>query len=129
MKVPGRDRHTSDDTLYDRLGGEAAIDLVVDEFYDRVLADDSLAPYFEDTDTEALREHQKEFISFVTGGAEEYDDPDMATADADLGITDEAFVRVAEHLDASLRACDVADEDREELMGAVAGLQDAVVSA
>jgi len=119
----------SEETLHERLGGQAAIDLVVDEFYDRVLADESLAPHFEDTDTAALRDHQKEFITFVTGGAEEYEGPDMATAHADLGITDEAFGRVAEHLDASLRACDVADEDREELMGAVAGLQDAIVSA
>ena len=121
--------HMSDETLYAQLGGADAIDVVVDEFYDRVLADESLASYFENTDTEALRDHQKEFITFVTGGAEEYDGPDMATAHAHLDVTEEAFGRVAEHLDASLRACDVADEDREELMSAVAGLQDAVVSA
>ncbi len=120
---------TDEPTLYDRLGGADAVDAVVDGFYDRVLADESLAPYFDDVDADELRSHQKQFITYAAGGAEEWDGPSMAVAHEHLDITDAAFDRVAEHLDASLRAHDVSEADREELLDAVAALRDEVVTA
>jgi hemoglobin len=117
------------ETLYDRLGGEEAIDAVVDEFYDRVLTDDRLEPYFEGVDTEALHDHQTKFISHVAGGPVEYDGRNMAAAHAHLGITGEDFDRVADHLDASLREFDVSSADRERLLDAVDSLRADVVSA
>jgi hemoglobin len=117
------------ETLYDRLGGEAGIEAVVDEFYDRVLTDEHLESYLDGVDTDALHDHQAAFISHVAGGPVEYDGRTMAAAHAHLDVTDEDFDRVAEHLDASLRAFDVSDEDREELLDAVASLRADVVSA
>ena len=120
---------TGEETLYERLGGQDAIDAVVDEFYDRVLADDDLQSYFAETDTEELRDHQAAFLTYVTGGAEAYDGPGMDGAHEHLDVTPEAFARVAEHLDDSLCACGVDEPEREEVMTAVANLEDEVVSA
>lgn len=117
------------ETLYERLGGQDAIDAVVEEFYDRALADEELAPYFEGVDTDELREHQKEFVAFAADGPVDYDGRGMAAAHAHLDVTDDAFDRVAEHLDASLRAFDVAEADREELLTAVEALRSDVVTA
>lgn len=119
----------SSKTLYDRLGGRDAIEAVVDEFYDRVLTDERLEHYFEGVDTEALQDHQAKFISHVAGGPVEYDGRNMAAAHAHLDITAADFDRVAEHLDASLRAFDVPESDRAELLDAVAALKSDVVSA
>ena len=41
--------------LYDRLGGRAAIDAVVEQFNARVMADDALATYFTKTDMPSYR--------------------------------------------------------------------------
>lgn len=120
---------SSEDTLYERLGGEEAIHAVVEEFYDRVLADEELKPYFADIDTDELREHQKGFISYVTGGYDDYEGPSMYEAHAHLHITDKAFDRVADHLDASLRACEVSEDDRRELLAEVATLRGEIVTA
>lgn len=128
IRGPFRSASTSDGSLYDRLGGEAGIDAVVDEFYDRVLDDEDLAPYFEGVDTAALRDHQKEFVASVAGGSDAYDGPSMQVAHEGLGITERAFGRVAQNLDESLDHCGVDDGDREELMTAAATLQDDVVS-
>jgi hemoglobin len=117
------------ETLYDRLGGADGVEAVVDEFYDRVLADERLAPYFEGVDTDALRDHQRRFISHVAGGPIEYDGRGMAAAHDHLDVTDDDFDRVADHLDASLRAFDVAASDRTALLEAVAALKTDVVSA
>lgn len=71
---------SSEKTLYERLGGQEVIGAVVEEFYDRVLADEQLEPYFEDTDSEELRAHQKEFLIYVTGEENDYEGPSMYAA-------------------------------------------------
>ena len=53
-------------TLYDKLGGQQAIEQVVDDFYKLVLADDSVNHFFADTDMEKQRRHQTAFISGLT---------------------------------------------------------------
>lgn len=45
---------TASEPLFDQLGGQDAIDAVVDEFYDRILSDDRVAHHFEDTDVTEL---------------------------------------------------------------------------
>ena len=51
-------------TLYDKLGGQQAIEQVVDDFYKLVLADDSVNHFFAHTDMEKQRRHQTAFISY-----------------------------------------------------------------
>jgi len=58
----------SETSLYDKFGGEEVISKVVDEFYVRVLADESIHSFFAHTDMERQRMHQTKFISFALGG-------------------------------------------------------------
>ena len=115
------------ETLYERLGGEPAIGAIVNEFYDRVLADDRVNHYFDDVDMADQRSHQTKFLSAVTGGPIRYEGEEMATAHEELAITAAEFDTVATHLDEALRAFDVDDADREAVMEAVAGFEDDVV--
>lgn len=55
-------------TIYEDIGGAAAVSAAVDEFYDRVLADPSLAPYFADLSIPKLKGHQRAFIAVAIGG-------------------------------------------------------------
>jgi hemoglobin len=114
--------------LYEQLGGKEGVETVVDEFYDRVLADEQLAGYFEDTELSDLKAHQRAFIGSVTGGPVEYTGEDMRTAHAHLDLTPADFAAVAEHLDTALRSAGVADPDREAVLEAVAGLEDEVLA-
>lgn len=115
------------DTLYHRLGGEEQISNVVDEFYERVLADDSVAHFFENVDMAAQRAHQTQFLSAVAGGPVEYDGEDMREAHEGMGIEPQHFAAIATHLEAALREFDVPDESIDEIMSEVAGLEDNVV--
>ncbi|QUO47764.1 MULTISPECIES: group I truncated hemoglobin [Halorubrum] len=117
----------SNETLYDRLGGEPAIGAVVNEFYDRVLDDDRVNHHFDDVDMADQRSHQTKFLSAVTGGPIRYEGEEMAAAHEELAITDAEFEVVATHLDEALRAFDVDDGDREAVMEAVAGFEEDVV--
>ncbi|WP_368409390.1 group 1 truncated hemoglobin [Halorussus gelatinilyticus] len=116
-------------TLYERLGGEDAISAVVESFYDRVLDDERIAHYFEETDMSALRAHQTQFLSSVAGGPVEYDGRDLETAHDHLGIDGRDFEIVARHLDDALAEFDVSEDDRKTVVAAVGELRSAVVSA
>lgn len=116
------------EVLYHRLGGADAIEAVVDEFYDRVLADDRVAHFFDDVDMSQQRAHQTQFISAVAGGPVEYTGKEMEEAHAHLDISHDDFDVIAELLAASLEAFDVADSDQEAVLGAVESYRDDVVT-
>lgn len=115
--------------LFDRLGGQEAIETVVDDFYDRVLTDEQIAHHFEDTDTTALRAHQAQFISAVTGGPVDYDGADMYEAHEGMGITDEEFNAVAEHLETALTIHDVSEADRQQVLTEIDSYRSDIVGA
>ena len=64
-------------SLYERLGGEAAVDAAVDIFYRKVLSDDRVNGYFDDVDMEAQANKQKGFLTMVFGGPNNYTGKDM----------------------------------------------------
>lgn len=115
------------ETLYDALGGRDAIEAVVDRFYERVVGDDSLAPFFEDVDMDRLRAHQTAFLSAATGGPYEYSGVNMREAHAHLDLTGEDFDAVADHLRETLEEFDVGREQIIELMVTVVELRPDVV--
>ena len=59
-------------TLFERIGGKAAVDLAVDKFYDKVLADTRIQHFFDNMDMDKQREHQRAFLTYAFGGTNEY---------------------------------------------------------
>ncbi|MGQ5516691.1 group I truncated hemoglobin [Halococcus saccharolyticus] len=117
----------SESSLYTEIGGRDAVVAVVDDFYDRVLDDDRLAGFFEDTAMDDLRAHQIAFVSSVAGGPVEYTGDDMRAAHAHLDIADEDFDAVAGHLEAALRENGVRSENVAAIVEEVAALRDPIV--
>jgi hemoglobin len=72
------------DSLFDRLGGRAAVEAAVELFYEKVLADDLLSPFFANTDMTRQRAQQKAFLTFAFGGPNNYTGQDLRTAHAPL---------------------------------------------
>ena len=66
-----------DTSLYDRVGGFSAIRKVVSDFYDRVLEEESLAPFFSETDMATLIDHQTKFWSALMGGPASYSEQQL----------------------------------------------------
>jgi hemoglobin len=95
-------------TLYDEIGGAAAVRMAVTVFYRRVLNDPALASWFADVNLTRLRAHQQAFLTAAMGGPDLFTGRDMAVAHAGLAVTDEAFDRIVSHLAATLRDLGVA---------------------
>jgi hemoglobin len=106
-------------TLFDKLGGVAAIDMAVDQFYERVLRDERIKHFFVNTDMDKQRLHQKAFLTFAFGGSDQYDGRYMREAHKELvekqGLKSEHFDAVTENLMTTLREMGVAEEQLAEV--------------
>jgi hemoglobin len=113
--------------IYDAIGGRDAVAAAVDLFYEKVLADPTLAPYFEGIDMDHLRAHQRAFLTAALGGPEAYEGQAMADAHRGRDITDAAFDQVAAHLSSTLTELGVDDDTVGTIIGKIAGLRGDVV--
>ncbi len=116
------------DTLYERLGGHDGIRAVVDDFYDRLEADDSLGPFFEGADVAELRRTQTDFLCEAAGGPETYDAAPVREAHIDVPFTPEHIERAVELLYRSLEEFDVPDDDADAVVEAVAAYEDELLA-
>jgi hemoglobin len=90
-------------SLYERIGGEPALEAAVDIFYRKVLGDDLISHHFDDTDMQRQREKQKAFLSFAFGGPVSYGaGPGLRAVHARLKLTEQDFEAVMGHLGATL---------------------------
>lgn len=100
-------------SLFEQLGGHAAVDAAVDVFYRKVLADDRINRFFEDVDMERQINRQKGFLTMAFGGPVNYTGQDLRRGHARLvamGLNDSHFDAVVELLGASLAELGVASE-------------------
>lgn len=113
--------------LFDAIGGRPALTVVVESFYQRVLADPLLAPLFANTDMAKQRAHQVDFLSAALGGPEGYRGPSLRSAHQGRGITREHFAHVAGHLQDALREANVEARAVDAIMTTAASLMSEVV--
>jgi hemoglobin len=95
---------------YEAVGGGAAVSAVVNDFYDRVLDDPQLAPYFEDVDMARLKRHQVLLVTKVLGGPDNYTGRPLDEAHEGLGITSDDFNAVVGHLAGAMKDAGVPDD-------------------
>lgn len=101
-------------SLYERIGGEAAVSAAVDLFYDKVLADERIKHFFTTTNMARQRQHQKMFLAYAFGGLPGYPGKGMRAAHAPLveklGLNDSHFNAVMDNLGAALTELNIPAE-------------------
>jgi len=101
------------ENLYEKIGGDAAVNAAVDIFYRKVLADDRINQFFEGVDMERQAAKQKAFLTVAFGGPNNYTGKDMRDGHAHLvknGLNDSHFDAVMENLGATLKELNVPDD-------------------
>jgi hemoglobin len=115
-------------SLYEKVGGEEAIEKVVDYFYSElVLKDPTVNYFFEKTDMEKQRRHQTKFISFALGGPNKYSGQSMAKAHDGMNLQPEHFDAITKHLHDALAHFGVKEEDIDTALTQVASLRDDIL--
>jgi hemoglobin len=115
-------------SVYELIGGEPALVAVVDDFYERVLGDPRLAPFFAGANMPKLKGRQVEFFAAALGGPDAYQGGGMRQVHAGRGIGQADFDKVAFHLTAALAWAGVPAETIGAIASAITPLADDIVS-
>lgn len=105
--------------LYAWIGGPDAFRTAVELFYERVVADPLLAPFFENVNMTELQTHQVAFLLYVLGGPSNYRGRTLASVHAQLPIKQIHFDALTGHLRATLQALSVPPLILDEILSRV----------
>lgn len=119
---------TETPSLYEVLGGEVSIEMVVETFYQRVLCDKRINHFFKDLDMDKQRQHQKAFISQLLEGPQHYSGRSMREVHAHLNLSEADFNAVAGHLVATLEHLKIPQVSIDTVINLIAGLEYDIVT-
>jgi len=106
------------DNLYELVGGHQIIKAATERFYEKVLQDDGLRHFFQQTDMAHVRSRQVMFISMLLGGRV-YTGKDIHGAHAparDHGLSEAHFDLFLKYFRAALEEVGVKPENAEKVM-------------
>jgi len=115
--------------VYQAIGGRAAVAAAVEGLYGRLLADPVLGRFFPGGVAAKHRAYVVTILGEALGGPERYRGPDLVKAHRRLGISDADFDRTAAHLAGTLDGLGVPGHLADHIVGVVAGLRPALVTA
>lgn len=115
-------------SVYERIGGEPAVDAAVDIFYRKVLADDHISHYFDTVDMEQQAAKQKAFLTMAFGGPNSYTGSDMREGHKHMNLDESHFDAVMGHIAATLKELGVNDQDIAEVAAIANSVKDDVLN-
>jgi hemoglobin len=128
MGMLTRLRRPGTTSLYEKVGGHDALEVVVEDFYCRVLDDDLLAGFYSGSNMRCVKARQVEFLSSVLGGPAPYTGSSMRQVHEGRGITMHHFAMVAAHLADSLCAAGLHTDTITDILHAIAPLAGEIAS-
>lgn len=119
-------------SLFEKLGGKAAVDAAVDLFYKKILSDPQISSFFDGVDMNRQRAKQKAFLTYAFGGAPNYSGASMRNAHKNAveekGLNDTHFDIVAGHLQSTLQELNVPSDLINQVMSIAAGTREDVLN-
>jgi hemoglobin len=134
-------------TLFERLGGDAGVTAIVDDFTTRALADprvnweregvkdkrlfgrDESATWNANPQSIAtLKKHLAQFIALATGGPSKYGGKEMRAAHAGMKITNPEFDAAVGDLKASLDKLQIPTQEQKELLAIIESTRPQIVT-
>jgi hemoglobin len=103
-------------TLYQKYGGFSVVNKLVHSLYEKVMASENLAPYFAGIDMQNLMDHQTRLFSSILGGPVEYTGRQLKLVHARIGVTEAAFLEVAELIEETLEDLSLDNNDIVAIM-------------
>lgn len=119
---------TEETSVYESIGGAAAVDAAVDIFYRKVLSDDLISDFFDSVDMDGMRAKQKSFLTMAFGGPNNYTGKDMRAAHASMDLNEDHFNAVAGHLVGTLEELNVAQEHIDQIVAIALSVKDDVLN-
>ncbi len=114
-------------TLFDRIGGQPALEAAVFLFYEKTLKDERIAHYFDGVDVQVQQSKMLGFMKQAFGGAHEHTSFDLRRAHAGLSLSEDDFNAVAENLIDTLTELEIPKNLQDETLSIIATTKDDVL--
>ncbi|NGZ59510.1 MAG: group 1 truncated hemoglobin [Nitrospira sp. LK265] len=114
-------------SLYERLGGQGAIQAVVTKFISNVGGDKRINGYFAKADLKQLNRLLVEQVCQASGGPCTYSGRDMKTTHKGMKVTTAAFNALVEDLVSALDTFNVGKQEKDELLGVLGPMKKDIV--
>ncbi len=128
MEKMAKMEKTAEAALYQRLGGQPAIDAVVEDFVANVAADKRINKFFANSNIPRLKKLLSEQVCAAAGGPCTYTGRDMKTTHAGMGVTEKHFNALVEDLVKSLDKHKVPQKEQQELLGLLGPMKSDIVT-
>ncbi len=117
-------------SIFQRIGGDDAVESLVTLFLSRVFNDPNLHTFFSDISMARQAEKQKSFLTMAFQGSSDDDGEFMRESHArllPLGMNDYHFDLVIKHLEASMYEVNVAPELITEVLGVCESMREFIL--
>lgn len=117
-------------SLYEKVGGAAKIEELVEILYGKTLQDDQLKGFFADVCMHYQRYKLRVFLTMALGGPVRYTGNDLRSAHARLverGLDDSHFDRLALHLRSTLEVLELGSEEIDAVLAVVESTRNEVL--
>jgi hemoglobin len=116
-------------SLYEQIGGADALEAVIAGFYERMLKDPEILPFFRGVQMSRQHKQQVAFFTQALGGPAIYDGKDMITTHKGMGIRERHFALLVKHLTDTLKEAEVPQPLVDKLLALLGPLKAQVVEA
>lgn len=117
----------TEQTLYEKYGGFSQVSRIVLAFYDTLLDNDEIGPFFDNVDMSKMVDHQTKFIASLLGGPASYTDNQLRQLHSHLDIKDDHFNELEVILRETLADHGMADDDVETVVSEFGKRRDLIV--
>jgi len=115
-------------TLYERLGGQKAIQRLVKDIITYHRKNPQISHYFKNVDTGKLAVHVEAFFAMGTGGPAQYAGRDMTTTHAGMGLTNADFDAAIADILRAMNRNRVDEQEQAEVVAILQSLRPAVMA-
>lgn len=116
------------ESLFNRIGGMDAVNAAVDIFYNKVIQEDSIKPFFSNVNISHQSGKMKAFLAYAFGAPMKYDGKGMRQAHAHMSLTEVHFKTVATLLKETLDELNVPEKETNEVMKIAASTHNDVLN-
>ena len=106
----------SDQSLYERLGGEEKIRAIAASIFDNHTQNKTVSARYKDSDRDKVVKVVTEFICVGTGGPQEYTGKDMLAAHRGMNINATEYLAVVDDIMNALDSNDIGDQEKQEVL-------------
>lgn len=113
--------------LFNEIGGAEVVADIVDDFYDRVVADPDLKKFFEHTSIDRIKSMQRQFFGIAIGAPLEYSGRSLGEIHKGKHIKRDHISKFTDHLMDALSEIGISESDANRFVSRIAMYADEVL--